>query len=121
MKSTGKGQQDGKRVAEAALQYRVPDPYAGGPQYGETRLSSKNQITIPAEMVRALGLRAGDGIMLWMEHDSIVLEKKLQGGELLENLGGSLQYPEWSTKEKVDQWIRGERDSWERDWDSESS
>ena len=27
----------------------------------------------------------------------------------------------WSSKEGVDEWLRGERESWEREWDEQTS
>ena len=37
-------------------------------------LSSKNQITIPIEMVRALGLKPGDSLEFTLQNGSIVLK-----------------------------------------------
>jgi len=39
-------------------------------------LSSKNQITIPIEMVRALGLRPGDQLEFTLEDGSITLKPR---------------------------------------------
>ena len=113
----------GPMVQDAAVAYIVgPDPEIDVlPHHEVSKMSSKNQITLPAVMVRYLGLQAGDELDVWLERDHIVLEKRLHGEELLDRLGGSVSYPEWSTKEKIDAWVRTERDSWDREWDEKSS
>jgi len=112
------------KVQEAAVAYVVAQPPegAGGyPVYAATRLSTKNQLTLPVAMSRELGLKAGDKVSLWLERGHIVIEKKLHGEELLDSLQGALKGEEWSTKEKADEWLRKEREGWEREWDEESS
>jgi AbrB family looped-hinge helix DNA binding protein len=42
----------------------------------ETTLSSKNQITLPAEMVRTLGLKGGDKLAVALVDDHVVLMPK---------------------------------------------
>lgn len=101
------------RVSEARERYLV----AGEREeiHGNTRLSSKNQITLPAEMVRLLGWKSGDDIDLMVWEDTIVIEKGYRGKALLDRLqGSSKSIPEWSTKEAIDAYVRRERDSWDR-------
>jgi bifunctional DNA-binding transcriptional regulator/antitoxin component of YhaV-PrlF toxin-antitoxin module len=86
---------------------------------GTTRLSGKNQITLPVAMVRALGWRAGEEVDLMIDGQEIWLRRRLQGRQLLDRLEGALSHvPEWQTDEGIRTWVRGERDSWDREWDS---
>ena len=43
---------------------------------GYTRLSRKNQVTIPVDAVRAAGLRAGDELHVVVEDGRVVLERE---------------------------------------------
>ncbi len=87
---------------------------------GTTRLSGKNQITLPVAMVRTLGWRAGEEVDLMIDGEEIWLRRRLQGRPLLDRLEGALSHvPEWQTDEGIRAWVRGERDSWDREWDSE--
>ncbi len=87
---------------------------------GTTRLSGKNQLTLPVAMVRALGWRAGDEVDLMIDGEEIWLRRRLRGRQLLDRLEGALSHvPEWQTDEGIRAWVRGERDSWDREWDSE--
>jgi AbrB family looped-hinge helix DNA binding protein len=104
-------------VREARVEYDAVDDL---PHEGLTRLSSKNQITIPAGMVRLMGWRPGDEIAVNVEGERIEVRKQLRGKELLDSLAGSLSHiKEWQTKEDVDRWVRSLRDEWETDLDRE--
>lgn len=107
------------RVEEARVRYAASQIQpAGIIEMTTTRLSSKNQITLPVTMVRMLGLQPGDEVDLMAWQDAIRLERHLDGKELIEHLCGSMAHvPEWSTKESIDEYIRNERDSWNREWD----
>lgn len=108
--------QKGTRVGEAVLAY-VGEP-APAAVRGLTRLSSKNQVTLPVAMVRALGWQPGDEIDLHVWDGAIHLRKQLGGRELLDWLQGSMAHvPEWSTQEAIDEYIHNERASWDREWD----
>ena len=86
---------------------------------GSTRLSGKNQITLPVAIMRTLGWKAGDEVDLMIDGEEIWLRRRLAGKHLLDRLEGALSYvPEWGSKERIDAWVRGERDSWDREWDS---
>jgi AbrB family looped-hinge helix DNA binding protein len=102
------------KLGEAPALYTAEQP--AGLRVAKTRLSVKNQITIPVAMCRLLDIRPGDEIELMVEDDTIVLERLPRTAEeWLKATSGSLNVPEWSTKEKIDAWINAERDSWERD------
>jgi bifunctional DNA-binding transcriptional regulator/antitoxin component of YhaV-PrlF toxin-antitoxin module len=113
---------EGPKVEEARLAYVAEaPPVRVFPVYGSTKLSSKNQLTLPVAYVRHLGLNPGDELNVWLEKDHVVIEKRLYGEELLDSLQGSMKDPAWKTKEDIDAWVKRERDSWERDWDTPSS
>lgn len=108
-------------IADAAVAYRVDTEDEADALHGTTRLSGKNQITLPVAMVRALGWKAGDEMDLLIDGGEIWLRRRLQGNALLDRLQGGLRdVPEWQTQERIDGWVRGERDSWDREWDSEA-
>ena len=106
------------KVSDALVAYLVPEPeeqLAGAT--GETRLSGKNQLTVPAAMVRALGWRPGDTLELTLQGEAILLEKQPQTPEeWARRIRGPLsQVGEWATDKKIDAWVRAERESWERE------
>lgn len=101
-------------VAETQAAYVADRPAA--PVWGRTRLSSKNQVTLPVAMVRELGIRAGDEIDIMRWGDELILSRRPQTpDEWVAKFAGSINVPEWDTREKIDAYVRGERDSWERD------
>lgn len=109
-------------VKEVRALYQVPDAGETGESdwlpLMDSRLSSKNQITIPVRMSRALDWQAGDEIGLMLHGDMIVLSRLPQTpAEWRDHLRGSVDRPEWGSKEAIDTWVRAERDSWDRDWD----
>lgn len=109
------GKRKEAKVEEAKLAYdsvRKPVSY---PTFTFTKLSSKNQITLPVAYVRDLGLKAGDEVVVWLEKGHITLERRLYGKELLDSLQGSIKSGEWSTPEGVDKWLKDIRDEWDRD------
>ena len=71
-----------------------------------SRLSTKRQITLPARMVRSLGLEAGAVIILRLEGDRIVLLPAPES--YTESLGGSLE----GVYGDADEYVREERASW---------
>jgi len=71
----------------------------------EATLSSKNQIVIPREARKALGLKPGDKILVVTRgEDVIILRKPKSYRTALRGLGRGL-YPK--------DYLRKERDSWE--------
>jgi len=77
--------------------------------YSTAKLTDKYQITIPREVRKRLGLRAGDVIYLALEGEKIVL-RGARGGwtEATRGLGADLWKEEGGTEA-----IERERDSWE--------
>jgi AbrB family looped-hinge helix DNA binding protein len=71
----------------------------------ELTLSSKNQIVIPREARKALGLRAGDKLLVVAYGDKIiVMEKPKSFRKAIAGIGREL-YPA--------DYLKKERDSWE--------
>ena len=71
----------------------------------EATLSSKNQIVIPREARKALGLKPGDKLLVVLQGDNIiVLQKPKSYRKAISGLGRGL-YP--------DDYLRKERESWE--------
>ncbi|MGH7621249.1 MAG: AbrB/MazE/SpoVT family DNA-binding domain-containing protein [Gemmatimonadaceae bacterium] len=92
--------------------------HADAADHAITRLSSKNQITLPVAMVRDLGMKAGDEINLRLLGDTIYVSRRPQTPEeWIAKFSGSIHVPGWETKEKIDAYVREERDSWTRDDD----
>lgn len=105
------------RVAEARLAYRADEPDHSR-HYAVTRLSSKNQITLPVAMVRDLGMKPGDEINLRLLDDTIYVSRRPQTpDEWIAKFRGSMHVPGWGSREEIDEYIRGERDSWTREGD----
>ena len=109
------------KVGEAQLAHVAEPEIRVYPKVASSRLSSKNQLTLPVAFVRHLGLTPGDELNVWLEKDHIVVEKRLYGTQLLDYLQSGPRSPELRSKEKIDAWIRRERDSWDREWDKPSS
>ncbi len=107
-----------KRVSDARAVWLVGDEEPAG----ETRLSGKNQLTIPAAMVRALGWRPGDALEVTLQGGGIMLARLPQTAEdWASYLRGALRdVPEWADDAKIKAWTRAERDGWddrEHEWD----
>ena len=120
----------GERAARAlhdgnGVRWVLPDDPAANPAgwlpLMDSRLSSKNQITLPVAMTRALDWRPGDEVTLMVHGDMVVLHRSPRTPEeWLESVTGTMtQVEEWGSKEKIDAWVRAERDSWDRAWDQD--
>lgn len=75
-------------------------------------LSSKHQVTLPVDIVRSLGLKAGDKLVAELIDDRIVLLP--QPDSWTDYFIGSMKGVYGSTKEEVDRYIARERESPER-------
>ena len=76
-------------------------------------LSSKNQITLPAELVRVLGLKAGDKLSVIQSGDHLAVFSLPENW--VDYFSGSLKGVYGSTAEEVDRYITEERASWGTD------
>ncbi len=98
-------------LGEARVAYEAAIPMV--PEMSTTKLSGKNQVTLPVAMTRYLGLRPGDDLDVILDDEGIRLRRRRQGRELLDWLQGALAgAPEWRTKDEVDAWVREGRE-WE--------
>ncbi len=75
-------------------------------------LSSKHQVTLPVDMVRSLGLKTGDKLVVELIDDHIVLLP--QPESWTDYFRGSLKGVYGSTIEEIDRYIAEERASPER-------
>lgn len=94
---------DAKRVSEALREYVSDAPV--------TTMSSKRQITLPAAIVRRLGLNPGVKLYVYVQDDQIVLQPRLK--TWLEIVSGPPYSPDMRTKEDVDAYLRWVREGWE--------
>ncbi len=76
-------------------------------------LSSKGQVTLPVDIVRSLGLKAGDKIIAELIDDRIVLLPRPDSWT--DYFGGSLKGVYGSTVEEIDRYIAEVRYGWEID------
>jgi AbrB family looped-hinge helix DNA binding protein len=71
----------------------------------EATLSSKNQIVIPREARKALGLKPGDKLLVVLQGDNIiVLQKPKSYRKAITGIGRGLYPPDY---------LKKERESWE--------
>ena len=119
------GRQGKSELREAAVAYRVPSASDREAAIATTRLSSKNQITIPVAMCRLMDMRPGDEIELLVMGDTVYMQRLPRTPQEWARRfdAAEITDPAWSTKERIDEYIRGERDSWDKeyDWPSDSS
>lgn len=77
----------------------------------EATLSSKYQVTLPMDIVRMLGLKGGDKLVVTLVEDHVVLMRKPANWAAWAN--GRLKGVYGTTVEAVDHYIREERAGWE--------
>ena len=87
-----------------------------------TTLSSKHQITLPAALVRQLRLEPGDKLTVQLRDGRIVLRRQPRTPEeWVRRFSGALKEAYGETAEEIDEYVRRERETWERETDRESS
>ena len=94
------------KVKEAVLEYITNE--AGS--MPKTTISSKNQITLPARLLREIGLKPGD--QLAVEQDGLRLILHPRPKDWVSYTAGSMPGYYGKTKEDVDTYIREVRGSW---------
>lgn len=97
------------KVKEAAVEYIA----ARREEPALSTISSKNQITLPAQLMREMGLGAGDRLAIRREGNRLVLRPRPK--DWVEYYGGSLRGIYGDTKEEMDAYVSGLRDEWERE------
>ena len=80
---------------------------------GTITLSSKHQVTLPVDMVRSLGLKAGDKLVAELIEDRIVLLP--QPESWTDYFAGSMKGVYGSTKQEIDRYIAEVRYGWDID------
>ncbi len=97
------------KVKEAAVEYivsRREDPAL-------TTISSKNQITLPAQLLREIGLGAGDRLAVSKEGNRLVLRARPR--DWVEYYGGSLRGLYGKDRQEIDAYVAELREDDERD------
>lgn len=107
----------GSYLGEARAVYRTEAPAA---ERLRTRLSGKNQLTMPVSVTRLLGWAAGDTIEVRVSGEGVYMEKKLSRSEALRRLRGALAEA-WPDRESAEKYARGERAGWDDEWDSDTA
>lgn len=76
------------------------------------KVTSKRQITLPAAIYKKLGIRPGQKMLLEVQGDKIILSPKTTSYTDL--LAGSLKNVYGLTSEEVNNYIRKERETWDK-------
>lgn len=97
-----------RKVKEAAVEYIV----AASEEPALTTISSKNQITLPAHLLRELGLSAGDRLVVRREGNRLVLRPRPK--DWVEYYGGSLRGLYGESHEEMDAYVKELRSEWEK-------
>jgi len=73
------------------------------------RVSTKGQVVIPLEVRRKLGIRAGDRLVIVSGDGEALIMKAQRYAESLRGMGKGLY---GKTREEIDAYLRGERETW---------
>ena len=76
----------------------------------KTTISSKYQITLPARLVRELGLQPGDKLAIEVEEGRLILHPRPK--DWVSYTAGSLKGVYGETKEDIDAYLKEVRGSW---------
>jgi len=101
--------QSRSKVSEAKLEYFLKMDAENQPVLAV--ISSKNQITLPARLLRELGIGPGDRVSIRKDGERLVLRPRPK--EWAEFYAGSMRGVYGDTKEEIDEYIRQERASWD--------
>jgi AbrB family looped-hinge helix DNA binding protein len=88
------------RRAEAAVEYIV----GGKEEPAVSTISSKNQITLPAHLLREMGLAAGDRLAVSREGNKLILRARPR--DWIRYHAGSLAGLYGNSREEQDQYLR---------------
>ena len=94
------------KVREAALAYLTEEATT----MPKTTISSKYQITLPARLMRELGLAPGDKLAVELEDGRIILHPRPK--DWVSYTAGSMPGYYGKTKEEIDAYLREVRGSW---------
>jgi AbrB family looped-hinge helix DNA binding protein len=104
-----RGKDPEHKVAEAALAYDAnEDLEALMEEPVLSTISSKNQITLPVQLLRELGIGPGDRVAMVRQGDRLILRPRPKDWPAYYR--GSLKGLYGNTKEEIDEYIRELRD-----------
>ncbi|HXF50158.1 MAG TPA: AbrB/MazE/SpoVT family DNA-binding domain-containing protein [Dehalococcoidia bacterium] len=114
----GEGRKRGRTLREAAALtelYRAgTEDDADDEERATVTLSGKHQVTLPAAMVRELGMRPGDKLSVRRRGQELVLTRLPRTPEeWVARYRGALRGVYGETPEAIEDYIRKERESWE--------
>ncbi len=114
----GEGPKRGRALREAAALtelYRAgTEDDADDEERATVTLSGKHQVTLPAAMVRELGMRPGDKLSVRRRGQDLVLTRLPRTPEeWVARYRGALRGVYGETPEAIEDYIRKERESWE--------
>lgn len=95
-----------RKVKEAGLAYLTKE--AGS--MPKTTISSKYQITLPARLVREMGLQPGDQVAVEIDGLRLILHPRPK--DWVSYTAGSMPGYYGKTKEEIDEYLREVRGSW---------
>ncbi len=98
-----------RRIREAAVKHIV-DRREGPPM---TTISSKNQITLPAHLLRELGLNPGDRLAIDLEGERLVLRPRPR--DWVRHYAGSLRGLYGQDRQQADEYVQDLRDETRRE------
>jgi AbrB family looped-hinge helix DNA binding protein len=80
---------------------------------GETTITGKNQISLPAQGLRQLGWGRGDRLIVELvDQDQLILKRRPEN--IVEYFAGKLDHV-FGTHEETIQYLEGERRSWDEE------
>jgi len=96
------------KVSEAAVEY-----ITGRKEEAVSTISSKNQITLPVQLLRQMGVGPGDRLAVALEGGRLVLRARPK--DWVEHYAGSLRGLWGNSVEEIDAHVRELRDTSHRD------
>ncbi len=83
-------------------------------QVGETTITAKNQVSLPADGVRLLGWQKGDRLLVTVQRTSLgdIMTLMRRPGDWTEAFAGKLGHV-FGTHEEILQYLEEERRSWD--------
>jgi AbrB family looped-hinge helix DNA binding protein len=90
-----------RKVSEAAAEYVVA---GGGQDSAVSTISSKNQITLPAHLLREMGLAAGDRLAVSRQGNKLILRARPK--DWIRYHAGSLRGLYGDAREELDEHLR---------------
>lgn len=79
--------------------------------YRSVRVSTKGQVVIPLPVRKQLGIKPGDELIIVGGENEAILMKARRYAESLRGIGGGVY---GRTRQEVDAYVRGERQTWGR-------